>query len=292
MNNNINIKARAKINLALDILSKRDDGYHNVKMIMQSINLYDKLNIRINNIINNIKININRNIECEDKDNLAYIAAKRFLKKANINKIGMNIKIEKNIPIKSGLAGGSTDAAAVLYGLNALFDNLLTTEDLLDIGASIGADVPFCLLGGTYLAEGTGTILKKLNNIPKCYLLVVKPDIDISTKQAYILSDKYNIAPNKEKFNNLVQGIDNSNIKIISNNIFNKFQDIIGLKEINNIIDIMIKGGALNACMTGSGSAVYGIFENKEIANKCKSKFNSKNEIFLTEASNESINII
>lgn len=286
----ITIKARAKINLALDILSKREDGYHNVKMIMQSVDLYDILKINMSNG-SGIIINSNKYMYCDDKDNLMYVAAEKFLSKVGIVDKKISIDIEKNIPIQAGLAGGSTDAAAVLYGLNTLC-NRLSFDQLIDMGSSLGADVPFCLLGGTCIAEGIGTTLKKIDDMPLCYLLIVKPsNINISTKQAYALSDEFKIGPNKEKFNAMIDGIKNQDLNRISSNLFNKFQDIMNLKKINKIIEKLRKSGALNACMTGSGSAVYGIFENIDLAMTCKNNFDDC-ETFLVESSNKSLSII
>jgi len=212
----INLKSRAKINLSIDVLGKREDGYHLVEMIMQTIDLYDY--IKIEDSSDN-KINIksdNENIFL-DENNIVYKAAKLIKEKFGIDK-GLNIYIQKNIPVAAGMAGGSSNAAAILIGLNEMWNLNIDEQDLMDIGLKLGADVPFCIKGGAALAKGIGEKLNKIKCLKGVYILVCKPDIFVSTAEVYKNLDMNNVTIRPDN-NFLVSCLQNEEVKLLSKNM-------------------------------------------------------------------------
>ena len=253
--------APAKLNLFLDITGRRSDGYHLVNMVMQSVSLYDEVTLITDEDSDEIKIEcIGSNIPC-DETNTAYKAVKLFFENAEIEPVGVTVRIKKNIPSQAGMAGGSTDAAAVLIGLNELLKTGLSKHELADIGEMIGADVPFCVYGGTMTAGGIGTILTPLPDMPDCTFAVVKPEINISTAEAYRKSDEvgYNFPKSPDR---VVDGICSGDVVEIAKGLYNKFEAVVDIPEIDDIKSAMMRAGALGACLTGSGSAIFGIFED------------------------------
>lgn len=252
--------APAKLNLFLDITGRRSDGYHLVNMVMQSVSLYDEVTLITDEDGEEIKIECSDRLVPCDETNTAYKAVKLFFEHAGIAPVGITVRIKKNIPSQAGMAGGSTDAAAVLIGLNELFRTGLSKHELAEIGEKIGADVPFCVYGGTMTAEGIGTILTPLPDMPDCSFAVVKPDINISTAEAYRKSDEvgYDFLKNPDR---VVNGICSGDIGEIAKGLYNKFEAVVNIPEIKEIKSAMIRAGALGACLTGSGSAIFGIFE-------------------------------
>ncbi len=285
----ITINAPAKLNLYLDILGKRDDGYHDVEMIMQSVNLCDTISITTEN---HRKINVTSNVQVSENisDNTAYRAAEAFFLYTNITNPGIDIRIKKRIPIYAGLAGGSTDAASVLIALNSLFSTNFSKNELATIGKTIGADVPFCIYGGTMLASGIGTTLKPLPALPECYIVIVKPDISVSTKVAYEASDASAHHTNYST-KTMTSALQSNNISQLASCLYNRFEEVLQLKEVHKIKNLLIKHGALNACMSGTGSAVFGIFTDEKIATTCKANIEKiyKN-VFFTVPFNHSPN--
>jgi 4-diphosphocytidyl-2-C-methyl-D-erythritol kinase len=269
--NEINISANAKINITLDVLNKRDDGYHNVKMIMQSINLCDMINIKKTK--EDMTLKTNYNFLPTDENNLAYKAAKIFFEETGINKEGVEIYIEKRIPVAAGLAGGSTDAASVLIALNKLFHTGLKFDQLTKIGEKLGSDVPFCMLGGTALAEGKGEILTPLRDIPETCIVLAKPPIHVSTAEVYgsLVLEKITGRPDTER---VIDYINKQDINGIAKNMYNVLEAITAnkFKIINKIKNIMIGNGAIGSIMSGSGPTVFGIFENEASAYKVVDK--------------------
>lgn len=251
----------AKINLALDILGKRNDGYHFVEMVMQSVDLYDTVTIDIDNQ-KDIKLTSNIDIINDVKENTAYKAAEIFFSDLNIKNPGIKINIEKKIPMQAGLAGGSADAAGVILLLDKLFKTCLTKSRMFEIGAKVGADVPFCINGGTMFSEGIGTILEPIPDLPECYIVLSKPPIGISTKEAYEKSDTSEYIETI-KVSEVVDSIYSGNLKEISSLIFNRFEHVMDIKEVTEIKSMMNDMGALNSCMSGSGPTVFGIFDKK-----------------------------
>lgn len=284
----VNIDAPAKLNLFLDIRGKRNDGYHIVSMVMQSVSLYDEITVsdtddgEISIICSDDSIPIG---EC----NIAYKAARMFFEATETHNKGIEIKIKKNIPAQAGLAGGSTDAAAVLLALNKMYETGLSKKELADIGANVGADVPFCIYGGTMTAGGIGTILSPLPDLPECYFVIVKPKIGISTKDAYDKSDSPEFEAIKG-MDRITEAICESNIKSVAKNLYNKFEVVTDLPEIETIKSAMMKCGALGAAMTGSGSAVFGIFENSSERDDCARRLEEQyKSVFTAEPVSELI---
>ncbi len=235
-------------------------------MVVQTIDLFDDITISKSNskqigIYNNgISIPTNRK-------NIMYKAISKFFTYTNIPFYGININIHKKIPIKAGLGGGSSDAAATLIGLNELFNTNLTMQQLHTIGVTLGADVPLFFDGGTCLAEGIGEILTPLPNFPESFFVIVKPFVGFSTAVVYNNFDKITINRHSD-IKKIIANIGAANIKEISNNMYNVLEKVVANQEIINIKELLIKHGALNSIMTGSGSAVFGIFTDKNKAKK------------------------
>lgn len=260
--------ANAKINLSLDVLGKRNDNYHLVRMVMQSIDLHDVVTIS-KTCTQDIKLSCDVFIDCPVEKNLSYVAAKQFFKYTGIENPGISIKIQKRIPMCAGLAGGSSDAAATLLTLDKLFNANVSKDQLLKIGAQIGSDVPFCMAGGTQLAKGTGTILEKLSDIPDCIIMTVTPDIKVSTKEAYAKVDRVRGEKNNLQ-NEMLDAIERHDIVKISQSLYNKFEKVITSQSIEKIKNIFQTEGALGSCMSGSGPTVFGIFNDVHKATMCE----------------------
>lgn len=267
--NRISLKAYAKINLGLDVIRRLENGYHEVRMVMQSIDLYDKVNI-VRNKSGEINIKTNLKFLPTGSDNLVYKAAKLLLDEFKIRD-GVDIDLYKFIPVAAGMAGGSTDGAAVLKGVNRMFNLGLSNEELMVRGATLGADIPYCIMGGTALAEGIGERLTKLSDCPRCYVVIGKPGIGVSTKFVY-----ENLVLNEETVHPDIDGIID---RINSNDIYGVADRLGNVLEtvtenaypvITEIKSIMMQEGALNSIMSGSGPTVFGLFDDKEKAEHCK----------------------
>ena len=287
----VTLKAPAKINLTLDIIGKRADGYHLVKMLMQTIDLFDKIEITLRNHDNILLYSNSKKIPLNEK-NIAFKAAKEFFNQTKTSNCGIDISIVKSIPISAGLAGGSTDAAAVIMGLNHLFNSNLQPKELCDIASKVGADVPFCLLGGTMLAEDIGTVLTPLPDIPDCFIVLAKPNISVSTKKAYALHDKYKFLKN-ENSEPAIKYLCNNNLKNLAESLYNRFEEVLNIKEVNNIKKDMLCLGTLGACMSGSGPTVFSLFDNKDKAYHCFNELcKSYSEVFICKPLNRGCMII
>lgn len=285
---NIRLLAMAKINLALDAIEKLGNGYHNLEMIMQSITLADTIQIR-KTFGNDITLSTNMYWLPLDEKNLVYKAAD-FLKREYKIKYGMDIYINKKIPMCAGLAGGSTDCAATLVGIRNLFGLKVSNNKLIEIGKEFGADVPFCIKRGTYLAEGIGEKLSPLPQMPHCYILIVKPSVSISTGEIFQSLDlsKIKERPDIEK---LTYYLKIQNIEGIATNLCNVLE-IVSIQKypiIKDIKEAMLESGALGSLMSGSGSAVFGIYKSKKQAINSKNYLHKKlniNEIYVTKPFN------
>ena len=280
------IRAYAKINLSLDIVGRREDGYHLLKSVMQTVSLYDDVSVYKTDE-GRISVTTNLPYLAADRRNIAYLAAELFLSGLGIHD-GIRIDIKKNIPVGAGLAGGSADAAAVLRALNDIYGNALNEDELLNIGLKCGADVPFCLTGGTCLAEGLGEILNPLPPLTGCSILIVKPKMSINTKTAFSDFDKTE-SKMHPKTDEIIKGLREGNLHDISVRLYNVLEDAVApyYKELGKYKGIMLGCGALGSVMTGSGSAVIGIFADKEKAKKALRKFRRiKISTFLTEPIN------
>lgn len=278
------IKARAKINLSLDVLGKREDGYHDVRMIMQSISLHDK--VFLETIDERcIKVSCDKRWVPSNSDNIAYKAAAVLMDKFDIQK-GLSIRIVKKIPVAAGLAGGSADAAAVLKGMNEIFSLNLKNDDLMQLGKSVGADIPFCIKGGTMLAEGIGEVLTDIKPLKNVNIVLVKPRISVSTAWVYKNLDigKITSRPDTDL---LISLIEENNIQKLGENMVNVLEAVTINKHgiINEIKDRLVRLGALGSMMSGSGPTVFGIFESRMDAEKAYEniKMDNKYECNLTE---------
>ena len=271
----IKIKAYAKINLSLDVKEKMENGYHNIESVMQSISLYDVVTLQgegLKSKIQNpksqeISVSCNNPDIPVDESNLAYKAASILSKEHGLKK-GVHISLTKNIPVGSGLAGGSTDAAAVLRGLNRLWDLNLNAEELRALGALVGADVPFCLKGGSMLATGIGDRLKPISvRSTICYVLV-SPSLQISTKETYSKFDGLAPIPRRPNTAALIAALEEGDVERIASNLGNVLEEVTlsEHRELSNIKGEMIKAGALGALMSGSGSSIFGLTEGEEDA--------------------------
>ena len=260
------LRALAKINLGLDILGKREDGYHEVRMIMQTIQMYDVLEIKKKKAPG---ISLSENypyIPCDER-NLVYKAAKLLMDEFQV-KGGVTIRLEKFIPVAAGMAGGSSDAAATLVGINRLFKLGLSERELMDRAVKIGADVPYCIMRGTALAEGIGEKLTGITQVPECFVLIGKPGINVSTRAAY---ESLNLSgiQNHPDIDGMIQDIQNGDLQGMTAKMGNVFEPgIIGqYPVIQEIKDLMESHGALKAMMSGSGPTVFGIFDSQEKMN-------------------------
>ncbi len=259
-------KAYAKINLGLDVIGRLENGYHEVKMIMQNVGIYDVLTLT--KIPEGIVVTTDNGELPTDDNNLIYKAAKLMLENYNISQ-GVKIHLEKNIPIAAGMAGGSTDAAATFWGMNELFSLGLPEEKLREIGVKVGADVPYCIMGGTALAEGIGEKLTRLPDAPDCCLLVAKPDINVSTKYVYEHLDAEGVEEHPD-IDGMMEAIYQGNLEGIVDRLGNVLE-VVTVKKYTIIEDIkkeMLSFGAMGSLMSGSGPTVFGIFEKEEDARK------------------------
>lgn len=281
----ITINANAKINLTLDILGKRADGYHEVSMIMQSINLFDTLTLQK---LDKKEIVLHGDVRgvAKMQDNLIYKAAQLFLNTYKINS-GVEINLIKRIPIAAGLAGGSTDAAATLRGLNELFETNLSIMALCEMGAKLGSDIPFCIMGGTMLATGRGEILAQVASMPKVSLVLVKPRFDVSTawvyKNYHAVEEKV-VHPDNKKMRKALLMKDISRICDCMGNVL-EYVTISKYPQIEAIKQKLCSYGAKAAMMSGSGPTVFAVVESKELAEKIADKIQNDFEadIFAVE---------
>ena len=263
--NEIRLKAFAKINLGLDVLKKREDGYHELKMVMQTINLYDRITIRK---IKKPGIAVRTNLPYLPKDqhNLAYKAAELLKEEFGIRE-GISVSLHKYIPVAAGLAGGSSNAAAVLFGVNRLFGLGLSLEDLKKRGVKIGADVPYCLMRGTALAEGIGDKLLRLPPAPQCYVVLAKPSVSVSTKYVYenLHVDQLSSHPD---IDGMAAAIREENLAGMVNRMGNVLETVTeqSYPVIGKIKAFLMEEGALGALMSGSGPTVFGLFDDYETA--------------------------
>ena len=259
----ISLKALAKINLGLDVLGKREDGYHEVRMVMQTIHLYDRVEIKKTRSPH-IHVETNLYYLPVNEDNLVYRAAKLMKDEFQI-KEGVRIVLQKFIPVAAGLAGGSSDAAAVLVGMNRIFNLGLKQNKLMELGLKIGADVPFCIMRGTALAEGIGEKLTALPPMPKCPVLIAKPAISVSTKAVYEGLKLYDGMEHPD-IDGVMEGIQHKDLKGVASHMGNILETVTipMYPVIEDIKKLMLENGALNAMMSGSGPTVFGLFPNEK----------------------------
>lgn len=287
-NNDISLKALAKINLGLDVVRSREDGYHEVRMIMQTIQLYDRLDIKRTQEPG-IQIQTNLSFLPVNENNLIYKAAKLLMDEFSITD-GVSVKLDKRIPVAAGMAGGSTDAAAMLIGVNRLFSLGLTKRQLMERGVQIGADVPYCIMRGTALAEGIGEALSPLPPMVKCPVLIAKPSISVSTKFVYqnLKLDDTTIHPDIDR---LIDDIKAKNLHDIAAHMGNVLETVTipNYPVIDEIKKHMLSNGAVGAMMSGSGPTVFGLFDDEDTAKKAYKAMRSSHlarQVYLTSVYN------
>lgn len=286
--NVIHIKALAKINLGLDVTGTREDGYHLVRMIMQTIDLFDWVTIRAGRQ-DGIHLSTNLNFLPTDEHNIAYQAA--LLLKEDFPQIGgVELRIHKCIPVAAGMAGGSTNAAAVLYGMNKLYQLGLTMKQLMEYGLRLGADVPYCLLRGTALAEGIGEELTRLAPMPDCYILIAKPPVSVSTKLVYQALDAL-AEPPHPPIDAQIADLENQDLHALAAHMGNVLEHVTVPMhpEITRIKELMTDHGAIGAMMSGSGPTVFGIFAEEGQAYEAKERLRGSNlarQVYVTRPYN------
>ena len=287
-NNDISLKALAKINLGLDVVRRREDGYHEVRMIMQTIQLYDRLDIKRTQEPG-IQIQTNLSFLPVNENNLIYKAAKLLMDEFSITD-GVSVKLDKRIPVAAGMAGGSTDAAAMLIGVNRLFSLGLTKRELMERGVQIGADVPYCIMRGTALAEGIGEALSPLPPMVKCPVLIAKPSISVSTKFVYqnLKLDDTTIHPDIDR---LIDDIKAKSLHDIAAHMGNVLETVTipNYPVIDEIKKHMLSNGAVGAMMSGSGPTVFGLFDDEDTAKKAYKAMRSSHlarQVYLTSVYN------
>ena len=278
-------RAYAKINIGLDVLRRRPDGYHEVKMIMQTVGIYDDLLIEKCEKPG-IFLQIDKEELPTDQNNLIYKAAQLLLAEKKIQE-GVRISLAKRIPIAAGMAGGSSDAAAALRGMNELFNLGYQTQELQKIGVKLGADIPYCVVGGTMLSEGIGEILTPLPTPPDCTLVIAKPDINVSTKFVYenLHADTLSYHPD---IDGMIRALREGSLKGITDRLGNVLETVT-IREypiIEEIKKVMRENGAENALMSGSGPTVFGIFTQEKKAQEAAKQLRDRNlagQVFVTE---------
>lgn len=263
------LKALAKINLGLDVLRRREDGYHEVKMIMQTISLYDELDLRK---VKQPGIQVKTNLYYlpTNENNLVYRAAKLLMDEFGIDG-GISINLKKTIPVAAGMAGGSSDAAAVLWGVNQMYGLGLSRTDLMERGVKLGADVPYCILRGTALAEGIGEKLSVLPSMPKCWILIAKPGISVSTKFVYENLHANDLRPEQHPdVDAMIAAMKEKDLSLLASRMGNVLETVTvpAYPVIDEIKKCMVENGALGSMMSGSGPTVFGIFDSQAKARK------------------------
>lgn len=278
------VGAPCKVNLSLDITGVRQDGYHHLRSVMQTVGLYDYLLISESDY-RGVFIECDREQLSCDTTNTAFRAAKAFFSAAGIGKYAVKLEIIKNIPMQAGLGGGSSDAAAALIGLNEMFQTGFSVDALCKIGLQVGADVPFCIQGGTMLCEGVGEVFTPVRALDEdCFILIAKPEKGISTLSSFKKYDRYQGERYHPDTEALLAALQAGNLAACAQKLGNVLEQVSGLPEIGRFKEEMLSFGALGASMTGSGSAVIGIFDNKRAVRRAYRKLmDNASAIFITQ---------
>lgn len=288
MGDTLKLKSLAKINLGLDVLGKRENGYHDVRMVMQTIYLYDNVILQKTETPG-IELKTNLFYLPLDDKNIAYKAAQMLMDEFQL-KEGISITLDKHIPVAAGLAGGSSNAAAVLVGMNRLFHLGLSETDLMERGVKLGADVPYCVMRGTALAEGIGEELTALPPLPKCYVLIAKPSISVSTKTVYEKLDAHEIEEHPD-IDGIIEGLKSEDLKKVASSMGNVLEKVTveDYPIVDEIKKVMKEQGALGAMMSGSGPTVFGIFDNRHLGKQAQKEILEKNltkQVYLVNVHN------
>lgn len=284
----LELKALAKINLGLDVLGRRENGYHDVRMVMQTIYLYDDVFMQKTKE-EGIHLETNLFYLPVNENNIAYKAAKLLMDEFQIEG-GVSIRLNKFIPVSAGMAGGSSNAAAVLFGMNRMYQLGLSQQELMERGVKLGADVPYCIMRGTVLAEGIGEELTPLPALPKCYVLIAKPPVSVSTRTVYEKLDALDIV-NHPNIDGILEGLEEQNLEKITANMGNVLEEVtVGdYPVIEKIKKVMKDAGALNAMMSGSGPTVFGIFTDRKSAKQAYAEIRKKRlakQVYVTNVHN------
>lgn len=265
------IQAFAKLNLTLDILGKREDGYHDLRMVMQSITLADTLTLEENQG-EGLRVSANLRFLPTGEKNLAAASALRFWEALGREPENLDIRIEKRIPVCAGMAGGSSDAAAVLRALNQRSGEPFSPKELARLGERVGSDVPYCVLGGTALAEGRGEVLTPLPPLPRCWVVACKPDFPISTPELFAQADRVKLRRRPDTAG-LVAALEAGDLGGVARRMYNVFEDVLPARlytRVAEIKNILIQCGALGANMSGSGPTAFGLFDRLEAAQEAR----------------------
>lgn len=263
----VTVEAAAKINLLLDIRGRFANGYHDLYMIMQSVGLFDRVTVEQVNGSGIVLACSEKDIPCDER-NTAYKAAEEFFRFTGIANSGIQIYIEKHIPHEAGLAGGSADAAAVIRGLDRIYQTQLRERDMCAIGVRVGADVPFCIMGGTMIAQGVGDILTPIADIPDCTFVLAKPAAGVSTAQAYAQYDAAGSCRRQDE-EGMLAAIKGGDLYLIARKLGNSFEQLIDTPKRVELKSKLREGGAIGSCMSGSGPTVFGIFDNPKKGECC-----------------------
>lgn len=268
-NNSLSIKAYAKVNLALDVLRRRENGYHDVKMIMQNLDIYDELEFEVlerDTTDMRIDLTVNKEGIPTDDRNLVYKAIVLLFDAYNI-KSHIAVNLIKNIPAEAGMAGGSTDCAAALKAVNILYGLGLSIDELMSYGVKLGADVPYCILGRTAISEGIGEVLTPIKGLPNVHVVVAKPPVNVSTKEIYT-NLRVNELETHPDVDGMVEALESQNLSAVAQRMENVLETITVAMhpEIEELKTLMKEQGALNAIMSGSGPTVFGLFDDKDKA--------------------------
>ena len=283
--NKLELKALGKINLGLDVLGRRENGYHDVRMVMQTLYLYDQIRMQKTKEPG-IRLSTNLYYLPADENNLAYKAADLLMREFKI-KEGVDIALEKHIPVAAGMAGGSSNAAAVLFGMNRMFSLGLSQKELMDRGVTLGADVPYCILAKTALSEGIGEVLTEVPMLPDCYVVVAKPNVSVSTKMVYenLHANELERHPDVA---GMVEALKQKNLEGVAARMENVLETVTTklYPLIEEIKQTMKDAGAENAIMSGSGPTVFGLYTEREIAEAAAGKIRAAyglSEVYVTQ---------
>lgn len=279
MQETVTVKAPCKINLFLNIKEKLENGYHNMDMVMQSLSFSDTITIKKRNDGSGIKVLCQSCCVPKDKSSIIYRCTDAFFKATGIIDNNITIEVINRIPHEAGLGGGSADGAGVLVGLNKLYGLNLTKTKLCEIGVTVGADIPFCIMGGTAKVSGIGDNIEAINSNMKYFVIVAKPaSMSVKTPEAFKLYDSMQ-TKSMEDSSPMINAILKNDLSLMANLCYNSFSHALNIPQCNDITKIFKDFGSLGGCMTGSGSAVFGIFESKKTANNALAELKSKDYI-------------
>ncbi len=279
------VKALAKLNLSLDVLGKRPDGYHDMKMVMQSITLSDDITV-VDNDGQGIRVSSNVGFLPTNEKNLAVAAALRFYESLGKEPRSVDLSLEKSIPVCAGMAGGSSDAAAVLRALNEMEGRPYDLMELAKVGEKVGSDVPYCVLGTTALAEGRGEVLTNLPKLPRCWVVVCKPDFPVSTPELFGKIDRCKVRCRPDT-DGMIRALEQGDLEGVARRMYNVFEDVLPERQRRRVRDIkntLIQCGALGANMSGTGPTAFGLFEDETAAREAYAQLKEQyKETYLAE---------